>query len=475
MSELLGRGRKRVDPAEPPIPPEAPESEDSRDVQEMGDVPETEAVPETEDPKDVRDAVEAADLQRADAVQATEDTEGVEGTAPDVVPETAADGGSGRHARPRRLRRLLRRRWVRALLALLAVLLGWCCWSIGEALAAPGDDSVAARVAEWGRDHHLGAVVAWLETVQYDMQPPKTGGKPTIAMRPTAPAAPAPSPHAHPVALPPRLVSPAGTPLPGEGSWQVLRTVNGRPAVLGAYLRPDAAHTSYVAAVASMDPAVVRFELHPGIADPGPAAWGVPYSVPPGSRSNLVASFNGGFKVNQSGGGFYLNGVTKGTLTQGTASLVFYRDGRVAVGRWGSEVSMNPSVVGVRQNLRLVVDNGRVPASVDSDVESAWGPTIGGKYFVWRSGVGVTADGRVVFVYGPALSVRTLADLLQRAGCVRAMQLDINPAWMSFMYYRPPVGAADPVPVKLLAGQQRPANRYYDSTTSRDFVAVFAR
>jgi hypothetical protein len=384
----------------------------------------------------------------------------------------AGDAPPGRRRRRGRIRRLLRLRSVRALLLVLAVCFGWFCWSMGEALTAPGDDSVTARVAEWGRDHHLAPLVTWLETQQYNLHPPKTGGRPTIALRPTGPAPPSTS--AHPVGLPPRLLSPAGAPLPGEGTWQVLRTVNGRPAVLGAYLRPDAEHTSYVAAVASLDPAVLRFELHPGAVDPGPANWGVPYSVPAGARSNLVATFNGGFKVREASGGFYLNGVTKGTLTSGAASLVFYRDGHVAVGAWGRDVSMNAGVVGVRQNLRLIVDHGAVPSAVDSNVESSWGLTIGGKYFVWRSGVGVTADGRVVFVYGPALSVRTLADLLHRAGCVEAMQLDINPAWMSFMYYRPPVGGADPVPVKLLAGQQRPADRYY-TPTSRDFVAVFAR
>ncbi|SEL20330.1 phosphodiester glycosidase family protein [Streptacidiphilus jiangxiensis] len=377
----------------------------------------------------------------------------------------------------RRVRAVPQRPWARAVAAALAALLIWLSWSLGQALTAPGDDSVAARVADWGRNNHLGPVVTLVETLQYDLHPPRVGGRPAIALRPAAPPGGAVA-HAAPrkavVALPPRLVPPAGPPLPGEGTWQVLRTVAGRPAVIAAYLRPDAQHTSYVAAVASLDPRLLRFELHPGWSDPGPANWGAPYDVPAGGRTNLVATFNGGFKINESGGGFYLDGTTRGTLTPGDASLVFYRDGHVAVGVWGRDVSMTGQVVGVRQNLRLLVDHGVVPASVDTNIESGWGLTIGGAYFVWRSGIGVTADGRVVFVYGPALSVRTLADLLQRAGCVEAMQLDINPAWMSFMYYRPPVGGADPVPVKLLDGQQRPADRYY-STTSRDFVAVFAR
>ena len=93
---------------------------------------------------------------------------------------------------------------------------------------------------------------------------------------------------------------------------------------------------------------------------------------------------------------------------------------------------------------------------------------------MWRSGIGITRDGRVIWVYGPALSVRTLADLLQRAGAVEGMQMDINPAWMSYMYYKPTPSTADPTPVNLLPNQPEPANRYY-SVNSRDFTAVFAR
>jgi hypothetical protein len=93
---------------------------------------------------------------------------------------------------------------------------------------------------------------------------------------------------------------------------------------------------------------------------------------------------------------------------------------------------------------------------------------------VWRSGLGVTRDGRVIFVYGPALDVRTLADLLRRAGAVEALQLDINPFWMSFEYYQAHGDPSDPRPVNLLPTQQQSAYRYY-SVYSRDFTAVYAR
>jgi hypothetical protein len=93
---------------------------------------------------------------------------------------------------------------------------------------------------------------------------------------------------------------------------------------------------------------------------------------------------------------------------------------------------------------------------------------------VWRSGLGITADGRIIFVYGPALDVQELAGLLQRAGAVEALQLDINPYWMSYEYYQAKGHPTDPAPVNLLPTQQQTAYRYY-SAYSRDFTAVYSR
>ena len=69
--------------------------------------------------------------------------------------------------------------------------------------------------------------------------------------------------------------------------------------------------------------------------------------------------------------------------------------------------------------------------------------------------------------------MRELAELLKRAGAVTAMQLDINPEWMSFMYYLPR-DPADPTPVALLPDQMQPPDRYY-SVSGRDFTTVYAR
>jgi hypothetical protein len=369
-------------------------------------------------------------------------------------------------------RRGTRRPRVRILAALVLAGFCWLAFSVGQALTAPDGGSVAARLSEWARDHYLGPVVTFGEWLSY--QPPKVGGRPPFSL--SAPPQPLKATHRTGFVpdIPLPLVPFASPPLPGEGAWRMVESVHGEPAVLTTFLRVDSVHTSYVAGIASFDQRLVRFGLHPGAQDPGSGFGGGQPWIPPGARTGLLATFNGGFRLNASGGGFYLNGSISGSLVQGAASVVYYRNGTIAVGQWDRDVRMAPDVVGVRQNLKLIVDHGQVPATVDQNVETSWGATLGGSYDVWRSGIGVTADGRVIYAYGPALSVHQLASLLQRAGAVEAMQLDINPTWTTFEYYQPHGHPADPVPRALLPTQPSTPYRYY-SVYTRDFTAVYAR
>jgi hypothetical protein len=382
-------------------------------------------------------------------------------------------GSRGRRGNRPRLRDRL---WVRITAAGLAAFLLVVAWSVGHALTVPGGGSISERLSEWARDHYLGPLVTFGEWLTYS--PPKAGGKPSFALTgPSAsfakpsvsPGQPAPS-----FTPPPRLKTFAGKPLPGEGAWRVLATVHGEPAIYGTYLRASRVYSSYVAGIASMDQSLLRFELRPGTEDPGPGHWKAQPWIPPGTRRGLEATFNSGFKIATSGGGFYLDGVRRGTLTRGAATIVYYKNGHVAIGVWGKDLHMTPDVAAVRQNLRPIVQDGKIPGSVDNNVTTQWGATLGGGYYVWRSGIGITRDGRVIFVYGPALNVRELAELLRRAGAVTAMQLDINPDWMSFEYYLPRHHPGDPTPKNLLPDQLQPAGRYY-SPSGRDFTAVYAR
>ncbi|WUH94912.1 phosphodiester glycosidase family protein [Streptomyces sp. NBC_00433] len=402
------------------------------------------------------------------------------------------DGGPPRPARTRWRRLLpwkhrrdltpeqLRRRKLvtRSLTGVCVICVGTLGWSVGQALTYPGKDSTTARLAEWARDHELGFVVDKLEDMQYSMDPPKVGGTlPADAlarMKATQGAAPTP---AHVTAQPlvplhapmPPPVSPA---LPGEGVYRTLAAAHDQPIVQGTYVRPDGDHTSYEAAVAWISGKYARFQLHPGFREPG-GTFDVPPSIPKGLRTGLVATWNGGFRITDGGsrGGFYLDGRTAGSLRDGAASEVFYRDGSIRIGVWGRDVRMTPDVTGVRQCLELMVDRGRVVPDIGDD--SKWGVSDQSRMFVPRSGVGVTAQGDIVMVVGQALSAQTLAQLMQRAGAVRAMPLDMNRAWPSFMSYDGTRTPADPTPTNILDFED-PPDRYYAQAT-RDFVAVYAR
>lgn len=410
-----------------------------------------------------------------------------DGTDPPGPPPGAPPPARGRRRRllpwkhrrdlgPRQLRR--RKLAVRGVLAVLLVCTGLTGWSVGKALTYPGPDSTEARLAEWARDHGMGVVVDKLENLQYRMHPPKVGGSLDASelarMSDTAPAVPAPAHVAAQPLIPLRapMAPPVSPALPGEGVFRTLATAHGEPVVQGTYVRPDAEHTSYEAAVAWVSGRYTRFRLHPGFREPG-GTFDVPPTIPTGQRTGLVATWNGGFRITDGGsrGGFYLDGQTAGELRDGAASEVFYRDGSFKLGEWGRDVRMTPDVVGVRQCLELMVDGGRVVPDIDDD--SKWGVSDQSRMYVPRSGVGVTAQGDVVMVVGQALNARTLAELMQRAGAVRAMPLDMNRAWPSFMSYDGSKDPANPRPTNILDFED-PPDRYYVQAT-RDFVAVYAR
>ncbi len=127
----------------------------------------------------------------------------------------------------------------------------------------------------------------------------------------------------------------------------------------------------------------------------------------------------------------------------------------------------------INQNLDLIVGRAaRVPGLADAN-NGLWGGTVGNKIYVWRSGIGVDAHGNLVYVAGPGLNVDTLAELLRRAGCVRAMELDINTWWVTFTSFAPgPDGKQ--LPTNLLASMVRKPDRYLPQG-NRDFVEIDVR
>jgi hypothetical protein len=249
------------------------------------------------------------------------------------------------------------------------------------------------------------------------------------------------------------------------------------PAVYETYLRPDAVHTSVVVGVAWMDTKLLSARLYSGSTIPGSGPWQFTAPVSGSAAGSLVAAFNSGFLMKNSNGGYYSEGRTVFPLRDGAASLVIYRDGTATVGQWGRDATMSSSVAAVRQNLDLLVDGGKAVAGLSADDTSKWGFTLGNKVYVWRSGVGVTADGALVYVGGPDMNITDLADVLVRAGAVRAMELDINTDWVNLATFAPTSGttAAAANGTDLLQNMAGSPSRYFATWWTRDFITMSAR
>ncbi len=390
---------------------------------------------------------------------------------PSVSPQRApaSEWRTGTASPPSRLRRARRIALLAGLLCLVPVLISY----VG-AMAQRSDSSLGIRSVEWMRDNGARGLVNTVENWYYSLTAPAKGG-PALHVLPTQSGAVAAGPQLarhHRIHYRPPRVTPIIRPaLPGEGVWHATFAAGGsHPPVLITSFRPDPEYPQLVAGVAWIDHTRTSVQLYPGLQEPAvtlPSRG--PMEVPKALRSRLVASFNSGFKLADSGGGFALNGHTYAALHPGMATIVRYASGRMDILAWNGGSSVGPNVSYARQDLPLIVNHGHVNPNLSDGPE--WGATLGNKVYVWRSGVGIDRRGNLIYAAANDLTVASLARILIHAGAVRAMELDINAYWPSFITYRFP-GAGRPA--NLLADMVRSPRRYL-VPDDRDFFAVYLR
>ena len=156
-------------------------------------------------------------------------------------------------------------------------------------------------------------------------------------------------------------------------------------------------------------------------------------------------------------------------MVDGIATLVQYRDGKVDIVRWHGGSTGGPDIWFAKQNLPPIVYEGRLNPNLSDGPE--WGATVNNAVRVWRSGLGIDSRGNLIYAAANYQTVGSLAEILKRAGAVRALELDINEDWTSFITYRHP-GAVDPS--NLLPEMFRSPSRYL-TPDERDFFAVYSR
>jgi hypothetical protein len=369
------------------------------------------------------------------------------------------------------LRRVRRIALVAALVALIPALFSYL-----KTMSEPSNSSLGIRSVEWLRDHGAAGLVAKVESAYYSLTAPSKGG-PTLRVLPQVGYGAGERAHAQQLAAQrlaaserPNRVAPLIQPaVPGEGIWRATRRGLGADApILISNLRNQPEYPRVVAGLAWIDAKRTLIALNPGRLEPAVPIPRGSMDVPQASRDKLLATFNSGFKLSDSHGGFVLDGHTYAEMQDGQATLVGYRDGRVNVIDWQYGSRAPRTISFARQNLPLIVNEGRPSPNLDN---GEWGATVGNAVLVWRSGIGVDRHGNLIYAAGEDQSAASLAGTLAHARAVRAMELDINSYWVSFITYGDPGALA---PVNLLPGMERSSSRYL-APDDRDFFAVYAR
>jgi hypothetical protein len=368
-----------------------------------------------------------------------------------------------------------RRRHGRLLRTVLAAILVFVvvptAYSYVATMIQPSSLPLSIRTVEWVRDHHGEGLVNAAERLYYSTiaAPSKGGGGldslPVLGSPTTGTVAPHKSVHL-PAAIAP-VLQPA---LAGEGTWHATAPQDkDGPTILVSVFRPEPDYPRQLAYVAWIDTSRTQLALYPGRDQPPDAAPRGPMQIPQSQRQRLLATFNSGFKYSDSNGGFAVNGRTIEPMIDGQGTLVAYSDGRVDVKAWQGGASVGPDILVAKQNLPLIVIDGLPNPALNATKE--WGKTLGNAVRVWRSAIGVDSRGNLIYLAAPGQTAPSLADAIIRAGAVRAIQLDINATWPSFISYGAPGGHSA---AKLVPNPAQSANRYL-VPDDRDFFAVYRR
>ncbi|KLU61939.1 hypothetical protein CEB3_c16370 [Peptococcaceae bacterium CEB3] len=234
---------------------------------------------------------------------------------------------------------------------------------------------------------------------------------------------------------------------------------------------PDPSRPYVKASLVKINPALVNFHLVAGTKDPvsvtGIHGSGmIPLSVQ--RQGNVIAAFNAGFQSRDGIYGFMTEQRVYQSPVPGLATFCIYGDGKVDIGSWGNEIKSDAGMVALRQNLHLLIDHGKLNPLIND--QAKWGITVNNAVRVWRSGIGIDKQGRIIYAAGDSLTAETLARALLSAGCVRAMELDINSYWVTFNFFQRTVGnhGVKLEGTKLDPSMRRSVARYLTPDT-RDF------
>lgn len=266
------------------------------------------------------------------------------------------------------------------------------------------------------------------------------------------------------------------SPLPQEGIWQPIpETLFPHDVVLAkTFIRPDPQRSYAIVSLVKMDMKKLGIGAQAGTYYPGGThgVWGSGYVPKNIQQSNsLLAVFNGGFQEKDGHYGMIVGKKTYVPLRKDIPLFILYKDGSSAFADYTGQ-TIPASAAAIRQNGPYLIHDGEITQYIEQGPDT-WGRTTTNSMYTWRSGIGVTKNGNLIYAVGNSLIPQTLAKAFKDPGAVTAIQLDINPYWVRFILYNS-VGNGNYSYYPLLNNMHNGGSEYLHKY-NKDFFYVYKK
>ncbi len=241
--------------------------------------------------------------------------------------------------------------------------------------------------------------------------------------------------------------------LPGEGQWNslekdsFLRRNPGVPMPLvTTFIRSDRSKKVTRVYVALWDPRQVELHMMAGSVEPKSATGEAgPGRIPrtPEVMKRVIAASNAGFQALHGEFGMMADGVVYLPPKPYAATVGVTRDGTTFFGSWPNDATIPEEVRSYRQNMTVMVQD----MKFNPYGRTWWGGAVPGaedKVHTVRTGICLTKERFVAYLYGVDLSPEALAQAMIQTRCIYGLALDMNAGHAGMEIYK--VGPADEVP-----------------------------
>ncbi len=261
---------------------------------------------------------------------------------------------------------------------------------------------------------------------------------------------------------PPATVMIQSPPMKNEGNWTELKAK--KSGMFTAQIRPDERDVSKLADLIAIDLTQLKIVFVPGteITEKDDLS-----RIPKGEMDGLVAVFNGGFRSHHTlTMGQRKNGVEFGELQDDLAAIIMPADGATRILKWDKATAEKYAAADVRQNLMMLVDDGKIEADFLDEKHL--------DYATYRTGLGITDDNRwLIYAGGDNLKLTDVARALKLAHCNHASFLDQNTGNVMFE-----IASGDAIPPVLRGINPRLHHEKYRKFfegSDRDFFYIVQR